>query len=269
MLSSQMCRREQLDTPQFLSWADRLRPAWDLANSGVPVFVHRKLWEWLFISVALDERGLLRQGMRGLGFGVGQEPLASVFTSRGCSIVATDMARDEAERAGWTVEDQFAGGLELLNKYRLCDEAVFRQRVSYRTVDMNAVPDDLSDFDFTWSSCSFEHLGSIDRGLRFMKQQLKCLRRGGVAVHTTEFNVGSNRETIDHEATVLFRRRDFQRLARWLLCHGHRIRLDFRPGTLPEDEHVDVAPFSSVHLRTAILGATTTSFGLIVRKGPF
>ena len=76
--------------------------------------------------------------MRGLGFGVGQEPLASLFASLGCTIVATDMAHDEAERAGWTVEDQFAGGLELLNKHGLCDEAVFRQRVSYRTVDMNA-----------------------------------------------------------------------------------------------------------------------------------
>ncbi len=264
-----MCRREQLDSPRFLSWAERMRPSWDLANSGEPVFVHRKLWEWLFTVVALDERDRLRDGMHGLGFGVGQEPLASLFASLGCTIVATDMAHEEAERAGWTVADQFAGGLELLNKHGLCDEAVFRERVSYRTVDMNAVPDDLTGFDFTWSSCSFEHLGSIDRGLTFIKEQMKCLRRGGVAVHTTEFNVGSNHETIDHEATVLFRRRDLQRLAWWLYSHGHRIRLDFRPGTLPDDDHVDAAPFSSVHLRTAILGYTTTSFGLIVRKGPF
>ena len=78
-------------------------------------------------------------------------------------------------------------------------------------------PDDIEpDFHFTWSSRYFEHLGSIDRGLAFIKEQMKCLRRGGVAVHTTEFNVGSNHETIDHEATVLFRRRDLQRLARWL-----------------------------------------------------
>jgi SAM-dependent methyltransferase len=269
VLSSQMCRREQLDSPPFRRWAERMRPAWDQANTGVPVFVHRKLWEWLFIAEALRERGRLREGMRGLGFGVGQEPLASLFASLGCTIVATDMAHDQAERAGWTVEEQFAGDLALLNKHGMCDEDLFRERVSYRTVDMNAVPDDLRGFDFTWSSCSFEHLGSIDRGLAFVKEQMKCLRRGGVAVHTTEYNVGSNRETIDHEATVLFRRRDFRRLARSLYRHGHRIRLDFRPGTLPDDEHVDASPYSSVHLRTAILGYTTTSFGLIIRKGPF
>jgi hypothetical protein len=269
VLTSQMCRREQLDSPQFRSWAERMRPAWDLTDSGLPLFVHRKLWEWLFIVVALQERHFLHEGMRGLGFGVGQEPLASVFASLGCNIVATDMSHDTAATAGWTVENQFAGSLEPLNKHGLCDDSVFRRRVSYRTVDMNAIPDDLSGFDFIWSSCSFEHLGSIDHGLAFIKEQMKCLRRGGVAVHTTEYNVGSNRETIDNEATVLFRRRDFQRLARWLYSHGHRIRLDFRPGTLPDDQHVDAAPFSSVHLRTAILGFTTTSFGLIVRKGPF
>ena len=39
--------------------------------------LHRKMWEWLFIAEALRERGMLAAGRRGVGFGVGQEPLVS------------------------------------------------------------------------------------------------------------------------------------------------------------------------------------------------
>ncbi len=38
------------------------------------------------------------------------------------------------------------------------------QRVQYRYVDMSEIPDDLTGFDFTWSSCAFEHLGDLAAG---------------------------------------------------------------------------------------------------------
>ena len=272
MLMSQMCKRDVLTSPPFVDWAQRMRPAWDEATTGAPILLHRKLWEWLFITQALFERGVLREGCRGLGFGVGQEPLVSLFASFGCSIVATDMPADDAERQGWTLDNNFSGQLEPLNKYDLCDPEGFRSLVSFRTVDMKAIPEDLRGFDFTWSACAFEHLGSIDEGLNFMKQQMRCLRRGGVAVHTTEFNVDSARrhfnvKTIEEGKTVLFRRRDLQGLGHWLHLHGNRVALDFRQGTTDDDRHVDVPPFSTTHLRTEVSGIPTTSFGLIVRKG--
>jgi hypothetical protein len=266
LLSSQMCKREVLTSPPFVAWAERMRPGWDLGGSGAPVLIHRKLWEWLFITQALAERGVLREGSRGLGFGVGQEPLVAMFAAMGCEIVATDQTEAGAAAGGWADDRQFAGGLDLLNRYELCDPEVFARRVTFRTVDMNAVPSDLRGFDFTWSSCAFEHLGSIGRGLDFVRRQMACLRPGGVAVHTTEFNVGSDTETIDDEATVLFRRRDLEGLGRWLRRRGHRVDLDFEPGTTPDDRHVDVPPFSDVHLRTRVLAYTTTSYGLIVTR---
>ncbi len=55
----------QFMTPEFLFWSNRLKesPRW-----------HRKLWEFVMICQALWERGMLRAGRRGCGFGVGQEP---------------------------------------------------------------------------------------------------------------------------------------------------------------------------------------------------
>ena len=57
----------------------------------------------------------------------------------------------------------------------------------FRAVDMNDIPPDLRGFDFTWSSCALEHLGTLRAGADFVVEQMTCLRPGGVAVHTTEY----------------------------------------------------------------------------------
>src|SRR5580704_12730413 len=103
-----MCKKETLTSPEFLQWSERLRPVWDAEGTGKAPLLHRKMWEWLFISQALSERGLLREGSRGLGFGVGQEPLAALFASMGCTLVVTDLPPERAEADGWTSTDQFA-----------------------------------------------------------------------------------------------------------------------------------------------------------------
>src|SRR5262249_38291312 len=136
--------------------------------------LHRKLWEFCYIAQALEERGMLGPGRRGLGFGVGREPLAELFASLGCEIVATDLDDEQARRAGWADTEQHASKLEALNERKICDPEIFRKLVAFRYVDMNAIPADLRGFDFTWSSCSFEHLGSIDRGMRFILKQMDC-----------------------------------------------------------------------------------------------
>jgi hypothetical protein len=43
--------------------------------------------------------------------------------------------------------------------------------------------------------------------------------------------------------------------------------MDFTLGSAPEDVHVDVAPYTDVHLRTELAGYVTTSLALIVTKG--
>src|SRR5206468_7166259 len=135
------------------------------------------------------------------------------FASFGCQIVATDQAEEAALAGGWIDTGQHATSLQALNERFICPPNQFKRLVSFRHVDMNAIPSDLKGFDFTWSSCAFEHLGSIKMGLRFLENQMACLRPGGIAVHTTEFNLSSNTKTIKRGTVVLFRRRDIEKVA--------------------------------------------------------
>jgi len=266
-LPSCLCTDAQLQSETFRAWGERLRIAWDPEHTGKPLPQHRKLWEWCYIGQALWERGMLQPGRRGLGFGVGQEPLAALFASFGCTIVATDLHQEEAQRTGWVDTQQHAGGLAILNQYKICDPTSFQQLVRFRYVDMNAIPSDLRDFDFTWSSCSFEHLGSIKKGLHFLDKQMACLRPGGIAVHTTEFNVSSNTKTIDDGPVVLFRRCDIEKIAARLRARGDLIALDFDPGNSPADQHYDVPPYLHLpHLKIRFADFVTTSIGLTISK---
>ena len=270
MLTSQLCRLETLTSPAFRHWADRLRPMWDPDGTDAKeMIVHRKMWEWLFICVALSERDMLRTGRRGLGFGVGKEPLVALFAAQGCQVTATDLDPHQAEAKGWTESGvQYAGGPAELNAAGLCDPPAFAERVTYRNVDMNHLPTDLGQFDFTWSSCAFEHLGSLGAGLSFLERQMQFVRPGGVAVHTTEFNLSSDEDTVSEGGTVLYRRRDMNELARRLRRSGYRITLDLTEGETPADRHVDVPPFSETHLRTMLGQYVTTSVALVIEKPP-
>jgi hypothetical protein len=58
------------------------------------------------------------------------------------------------------------------------------------------------------SSCALEHLGTLDGGLDFIVRSAELHFPGGVAVHTTKFNVLSNNSTIEHGENVIYRRRD-------------------------------------------------------------
>ena len=83
--------------------------------------LHRKLWEHVFIVHHLTEHGMLAPGRRGLGFGVGSEPLPAVFAAAGATIVATDAPAETALRDGWQATNQFALGAETLSNPGICD----------------------------------------------------------------------------------------------------------------------------------------------------
>ena len=252
-----LCTDARLQSESFRAWAEKVRPAWDTDHSGKPVPQHRKLWEWCYIAQVLWERGLLQSGRRGLGFGVGQEPLTALLASFGCNILATDLSEEKARRTGWIGSQQHAAGLVILNQHRICDPIAFHRLVRFRSVD----------FDFTWSSCSLEHLGSIKKGLQFLENQMACLKPGGVAAHTTEFNVSSNKKTYDRGELVLFRRRDIEKVAARLRAKGHAIDLDFDSGASPADEYIDLPPFEHLpHLKLQMGKYVMTSMGLTIVK---
>jgi hypothetical protein len=131
---------------------------------------------------------------------------------------------------------------------------------------MNRLPDDVGAFDFTWSSCALEHLGSLEAGLDFVVGQMRYVAPGGVAVHTTEYNLTSETDTHQSGGTVLYRRPDIEELARRLRRCGHRFHFDLTPGITPADIHVDTAPFSNTHLRTTLGPYVTTSLALVIER---
>lgn len=256
-----VCRQSSFEQPYFSYWTTRL---------GESLRYHRKLWEFVFICQALFERGAVRPGARGLGFGVGLEPLPAYFASEGCEILATDLSPDSADAAGWAESAQHAAGKEALRRPLICPDDLFDRNVSMQACDMNAISPDMVDFDFCWSACALEHLGSIEKGLDFIANSVNCLKPGGWAIHTTEFNLSSNTETVDNMGTVLFRRSDLEGFAARMNAAGHKAAVfDFEPGSDPIDVYVDVPPYrADPHLTTVLLGYATTSIGVIVQRGP-
>ena len=259
-LKSCLCNQAQLDSPVFTHWAQRV---------GGGKLHHRKDWELAYIAQALAERGLLVAGKKGLAFAVGAEALPALFAGLGCNITATDLDANSAEAKGWIETNQHAANLESLKRPHLCKNEEFQERVIFQPVDMNHIPPDLrhEQFDFLWSTCSLEHLGSIRKGQEFVLNAMDCLKPGGVAIHTTEFNCSSNRVTLNHNSSVFFRRRDIEHLAGSLRQAGHNIDIDFRWGDLPLDKIVDLPPYrQSPHLKLLANGFVCTSIGLIITK---
>ena len=120
---------------------------------------------------------------------------------------------------------------------------------------MNKIPDKLKNFDFNWSACAFEHLGSIKNGINFIINQMKTLKKGGWAFHSSEYNVGSNDKTAENQTYVIFRQKDYEEIRDKLTKLGHHVEyLDFSIGNLPNDWCVDTPPYelSNVHLKLQI-----------------
>ena len=266
-LVSQVCRFSTLDSPTFRDWCVRLGYGW---------LLHRKYWEQAYICQALHERGMIEPGRRGLGFAVGAERLPAFLASLGCRITATDLAKDDSRNRDWAATNQWVGDRDSLNVGGFCSADEFRERVEFRPVDMNAVPHDLQGYDFTWSTCSFEHCGSLELGIRFLERQMACLRPGGVAVHTTEFNLSSNGRTLTRGPNVIYRLRDIEDACRRLAAQGHEVEpLDIDPGSSDIDRYIDPPPYHGSsghhadgvkHLRLALGGYASTSIGLIIRR---
>ncbi|WP_174290845.1 SAM-dependent methyltransferase [Sphingomonas bacterium] len=256
---SQMCTAAQFDEPDYDRW---------LALMHRPKHQHRKQWEYVWICRVLETMGSLMEGARGLGFGCGIEPLPALFAAYGAFVTATDLGAEDRRAKRWQASAQHLLSVDALSDSAVCPSEQFFQRVEVDAIDMNAVPDNRTGYDFCWSSCSLEHLGSIDAGLRFIERSLDTLKPGGVAVHTTEFNLTSDTRTIRKGGTVLFRRSDIENFARKMASAGHEVLpITFDQGDQPEDQVVDMPPYAAdVHFKLALGSYVTTSFGLAIRK---
>ena len=263
--------QEDLESDWAAHWCGELQ---------TPLVFHRKLWELAYVLQAIHEHGHLREGARGLGFGCGVEPLPSYLAAHGVSITMTDLEPAEAEAAGWSATNQHAENVAMAFHDHLVSREQFDEKVELRYVDMNAIPDSLSNYDFCWSICALEHLGTIERGLTFVENTMATLKPGGLSVHTTEFNINARGPTIDNWPTVLFQQRHMEALAARLRERGHDVApLDFSLGDRPLDRFIDLPPYhhdlsleladwigSPQHLKVSVDGFASTCFGIIVRK---
>jgi hypothetical protein len=271
-LVSKACTQEDMESDWVACWCGELR---------IPLIFHRKVWEFAYVLQAFYEAGKITPGARGLGFGCGEEPIASYLASKGLSVTVTDLPPADRKVSGWANTHQHAGELRRAHHARIVDLETFERNASLEYVDMNDIPPGLRDYDLCWSICAFEHLGSIQRGLDFVENALAPLKPGGVAVHTTEFNFFNDKETLDNWPTVLFQRRHFRELASRLEQKGHRVApLDFRVGSKPMDQFIDIPPFVhdwpeearndwgaiANHLKVNVDGFPCTCFGLTITK---
>jgi SAM-dependent methyltransferase len=239
------------------------------AMLGLPPMYQRKFWEWAYIIHHLREAGMLSEGRRGLGFGVGKERLPALFAKFGCQVTATDAPSEIGIASGWSTSNQHSAALAELKSPEIVADAIFDARVTHQPCDMNAIGDSLRDFDFTWSSCCFEHLGDLEAGLQFVINSVeKTLKPGGVAVHTTEYNLSSNDETVESGDTVIYRKRDMEDLISRLRERGHEVHsFVAAPHAHPLDFHVDAPPYiDNPHLKLRLASYTTTSAGICVRR---
>jgi 2-polyprenyl-3-methyl-5-hydroxy-6-metoxy-1,4-benzoquinol methylase len=259
-LSSRPTRQAEFEQPWFRHWCQELQ---------IPLVYSRKLWEYAFVLQSLHDSDLLEPGRRCLGFGCGAEPLSSYFAARGLTVTATDLEPSIAQGKGWIETGQHATTVDQAFHTHLVDRPTFDANVTLRYVDMNAIDESLRGYDFCWSICALEHLGSIANGLAFIAKSLDTLRPGGLALHTTEFNYLNDEETIDHDPSlVLFQRRHFIEIVDRLRSEGHEVAsLSFDVGDGPLDRFIDIPPFAhSPHLKLAIGKFPCTCFGLAITK---
>ena len=259
-VTSQLCNKNFYDMPLFSYWMHMLKEK---------KRYHRKQWELAYVSQALYERGVLSPGKKGLVFGVGKEQTAALYASMGCKITATDMPEDNAECEKWRTSNQYIQkDFSELNERNICDESLFYQNVEFRHIDMNSIPPDLKDYDFCWSICALEHVGSIEKGLDFIKNSLNVLKPGGVAVHTTEYNLVSDNKTVELNDLVVFRHRDIIKVINELEQAGHYVfPLNLDKGNGFINDFVDRVPYDGpFHLKLEISKYACTSIGLIIIK---
>jgi 2-polyprenyl-3-methyl-5-hydroxy-6-metoxy-1,4-benzoquinol methylase len=250
------------------------------AQMKTGVIYHRKLWEACYVLQAIHYHGHMTPLAKGLGFGCGEETLPSYLAARGVAITMTDLPPADARSKLWAETGQHTATLEKAFKSNLVDYESFTRNVTLRYVDMTDIPDDLRDYDFCWSMCALEHLGSIANGLNFIENSLKTIKPGGLAVHTTEFNCLNERETIDNWSYVLFQRKHLLDITERLRARGHYVaELDFDIGNEVLDRFIDVPPYphqlseavretwsGGPHLKVEVDGFVFTCFGLIIRK---
>ncbi len=258
---------KDFDTTWYKEWSQKLKQ--DNKHRGNFALKANKFWQNAAIAQALKERGVLKEGARGLGFGVGEERLPALFASLGVSITATDQNFTKEKAKSWD-NGQLAHSKDSLNELGICPADKFEKNVVFQANDMNNISASLKkgEYDFIWSNCALGHLGSINKSTKFIEESLACLKPGGWAVHTTEVNILSDTDTLDNADTVFFRQRDLKQLFLHLTSKGFIVEpLKLKLRNDHRDDRFTLSPeWGNDHSKILFDGYMATQVILIIHK---
>ncbi|WP_439597244.1 methyltransferase domain-containing protein [Falsiroseomonas sp.] len=248
----QMCTAAQFDDPAFAEIVGAM---------GMAPVRGRRSWEQAWIVSLLATHGMVAQGRRGLGFGVGRERIPSLLASRGVKVLASD--RPAAEPSLHPGSERTA-----LFHPEILHLEDFEQLVDYRPIDMRDLPADLDgQFDFCWSASALDRLGSVEAATAFLEESLRVLKPGGLSVHCFTLNISSDTALLRHPELVALRRQDLETLAARIRAQGHEmLPVNLHPGLDPEDAEVSSRPDAPPRPKQRHGVSVVTSFGLALRK---
>ncbi len=92
-LRSKLSTQADIESDWFAHWSAALQ---------IPILCHRKIWELAFVLQALFEHGQLVEGRHGVGFGCGNEPIASYLASLGVHSLITDLPSEDTRSQAWS-----------------------------------------------------------------------------------------------------------------------------------------------------------------------
>lgn len=230
---------------------------------------HRKQWEFCFMANTLDHFGKLKDGKKGIGFAVGQEPLAGYFVKKGAELIVSDLPIDGNEylAKGWAKTGQHSAQLEATFREGIVDYETYKKKAKFIPIDMNNIPEELmkEQYDFVYSSSSLEHVGSVELGRKFIVNAMKTLKTGGIAVHTTELAINSLDDAGSFGHMSVWLKRDVDALEKELEENGSRLLpVDY---SSIDNLHIDHIPYSSSnHFILKAAKTVHTSIALVIEK---
>ena len=145
---------------------------------------HRKQWEFVQIFRTLESLGFLNGQSRGLSMGGGEERLLYAVARRAGHLTVTDLCESDSAWAGARTDDPDRS-LKAAAPFAVDPSCLTARRMDMRTLEF----DDAS-FDFCYSSCAIEHIGTYHDFLEHLQEVRRVLKDDGVYVLTTEFHYG-------------------------------------------------------------------------------
>merc|ERR1711865_389393 len=282
-ISFKMCTQREFSSPWYLNamkqidiYADGHDDHSAPGHNWNHHWQHRKLWELAYVVHVVTTMGLCTSGKRGFVTAVGKEFLPQLFVTLGCDIVASDLP-DGQVASGWDAGGMHASNMKELYTpgYKGVTWEQFNEHVHFQPENINSLSREIQQqrFDFVWSTCSVEHVGSIEKGIAAVLNSVKLLKPGGVAIHTVEFNLWSEEQTTRTENESIWRKKDMERLiaaaqtagyivptVSWGAGHG---KFDRVPNGQDKCAYVD-----HNHIKLGCFGEIKTSFAMVIQK-PF